>query len=958
MSGLLLLRGLGGGSQSTTEPRVGALTVQTSAYGMTVPLVWGCQRVSGNLIWYGDFTPIPHTESQQGGKGGHGPTSTTFTYTTSFAMAICEGEIEGIGLVWQDSTLLSQTQSGGTPSTALEEKTIPSGTPFIATISNSDTWTSNIYVQYPLGDMLIDVSPADPTAAGQYKVSGGVYTFSDADADTAIMINYNYLAGASSASALGQLNLTLFTGSATQGNWGYLTSKHPDQAIPYQNTAYVATGSYDLQQNTSLPNHSFEVLSKMQYSESIVDANPADVIRDFLTNPRYGVSVTFPIGDLTDFSNYCIANNIFYSPALTDQTNASNILSDLLDCANSAAVCSEGVLKIIPYGDSEISGNGVTWTPSITPVYHLTDSDYICTTGEDPVKVTRARQADAYNQVQVEFLNRTNQYNIQIAEAKDQADIEVNGLRSNSVLTYHMLCDSDIAQHIAQLRLQRLLYVRNTYEFKLGWPFCLLEPMDVVALNDEGLGLVNFPVRITEISEEANGTFTIRAEEFPVGVFSAPQHPAPPSGGFSHDGAMRPGDVNPPLIFEPPLSLTNNTAQVWAAISGSAANWGGCNIWVSADDSTYQKIGHITGPARYGVTTGSIDARTGSNPDIINNLNIALNTNSQLLAGSTADVDSYATACYVDGEIFAYRDSTLTSAKHYELAYLNRGLYGSAASAHASGVPFARLDTNIFKYAYSTNVLGTTIYLKFTSFNIYNQQEQSLSEVVSYPYSVVGAPPSTVPNLVIQNYVPVNRFNGDEITVQWGAVPGATYKIRVVGYSNTADQYAQTGSTFLRDATSTINSFTYTRDMAIGDGVTSTIIPGAPACRFMTFYVVSTLNGHDSAPIQVFANKPPSVAVTGAGAITGAVSGEIQMHWDPMGDTSSGSHYMVYASTSNPPAQISGNLVYSGNIEDADITGLTPATTYYLIAALVNDNWGTTAGTSDFSAVISATSHA
>jgi len=169
---------------------------------------------------------------------------------------------------------------------------------------------------------------------------------------------------------------------------------------------------------------------------------------------------------------------------------------------NSAAVFSQGRLKIVPYGDSGLSGNGATYIPNLTPLYDLSDDDFIVSGAEDPVRVERKTNADAYNQVQIEYLDRANDYNIAVAEAKDQANIEQYGIRPKDAVKMHGICDAKVARQVAQLLLQRALYVRNEYEFKLGWKYCLLEPMDLVTLTDEGLGLDKTPVRITEIEED------------------------------------------------------------------------------------------------------------------------------------------------------------------------------------------------------------------------------------------------------------------------------------------------------------------------------------------------------------------------------------------------------------------------------------------------------------------------
>jgi len=43
------------GSQASQPTELKSVKVQTSTYGAVIPLVYGTNRISGNLIWYGDF---------------------------------------------------------------------------------------------------------------------------------------------------------------------------------------------------------------------------------------------------------------------------------------------------------------------------------------------------------------------------------------------------------------------------------------------------------------------------------------------------------------------------------------------------------------------------------------------------------------------------------------------------------------------------------------------------------------------------------------------------------------------------------------------------------------------------------------------------------------------------------------------------------------------------------------
>jgi len=79
-------------------PRLEALKVQGTAEGAPMVAAFGRARVTGQVIWAARFLEGRKTSS--GGKGG--PRTVAYDYSLSFAVALCEGEIDGIGRVWAD----------------------------------------------------------------------------------------------------------------------------------------------------------------------------------------------------------------------------------------------------------------------------------------------------------------------------------------------------------------------------------------------------------------------------------------------------------------------------------------------------------------------------------------------------------------------------------------------------------------------------------------------------------------------------------------------------------------------------------------------------------------------------------------------------------------------------------------------------------------------------------------
>lgn len=716
---------------STSEPRIGALRIQQSTYGLPLFVVWGANRVPGNLIDYNNFRTIAvTTTTTSGGKGGGGKvkqSDTKYEYYAAPIMALGEGPVASIQTVWRGKTKIVGGALTGSKTTT-EVAVIPSNG--IVRPAFYGYWTAGVSVARCAGGA--DATDAALTSGTDYTVAAGVYTFAAAHVGRTVRIVYTWTPPAWMTAADVSAGFTLFRGDVGQAPWSYMSTSYPAKALAYSHTAYVAAQSYRLTDSAEVENHSFEVNGRLQYP-GLRDANPADIAADALTNPQFGAS--FPggrLGDLTTYSTFCRASGIFLSPALTEQTQAGEFLSQLAKMTNSALVWSEGKLKIIPYGDAPLSANGAVYSPNLTPIYDLTDDDFQRESDGDPVKCNRKTTADAFNQVQVEFLNRANDYNVEIAEAKDQANIEQFGLRTAEPVEMHWITDAQVATYVSNLILQRGLYVRNEYTFRLGWKYALLEPMDLVTLTDAKLDVAKIPVRIISIDENEWGDLTVVAEDFPAGVASAALYPPTSTDGFFPDFAANPGAVTTPAFFEPPASLTGGALQVWCAVSGSGANWGGCSVWCSTDGTNYKRVGAIYGGSRYGTLTASLAAAPGGSAAVQLD-----GKGGQILSGSSDDARSLATLCWIGGELVAHTTATLTAPNAYTLALGVRGAYQTPDGVKASGARFVRLDDALGKSdSLPLSMLGSPLYFKFTSFNTYSAGEQSLSDVTAYTHIV------------------------------------------------------------------------------------------------------------------------------------------------------------------------------------------------------------------------------
>lgn len=423
---------------------IGSFRYNTSQAGSPVPICYGTQRVTINLL---EFWGFSGSSGGKGGKGGGGGTSGgkkgQQQYAVDVAMGVCQGPIAYTGSIY-------------------------------GTSSGNRVWSN-----------------------------GGI------------------------ADGLGAVGLNGYAGTDGQAPDAVLASGDPNQpVVGYSGTAYTTGTPMQLGSSPAMPNVSFEITGFMAGTVGGVflnDARPDLIVTDLLTNARYGAG--FPAGNLdgaalAGWGAYCQAAALGMSLLLDRQQPAARWIEEVADLTVSAVVWSGNMLRIIPYGDGPVAGNGASWTPDLTWQYSLDDDDFLPwgasgEGGSDPVLLTRSDPAQATNWLSLEYLDANNSYNAQIIAVYDQGMIDQYGLRTEPSIQAHEFTNPVMATVSATLQLQRRLYIRNTFQFRLGWRYCLLEPMDIVLITDPALGLEAAPVRVTEIAEDENGALTVTAEEIP-----------------------------------------------------------------------------------------------------------------------------------------------------------------------------------------------------------------------------------------------------------------------------------------------------------------------------------------------------------------------------------------------------------------------------------------------------------
>ena len=354
--------------------------------------------------------------------------------------------------------------------------------------------------------------------------------------------------------------------------------------------------------------------------------------------------------------------------------------------------------------------------------------------------------------------------------------------------------------------------------------------------------------------------------------------------------------------------------QVWGAVAGAGEAWGGCEVWISADGDSYRMVESIYGRSRIGRLTAPLES--GADPDTLNTLSVQLSVPAELTAATTAEADSGATLCWIDGELISYRDALLTGPGAYDLQYLRRGRLSSAVSTHPVGASFVRLDDAIWKYTYAVDQIGKSAWVKFRSFNVFGRALEDLADVAAY--SITLSPVRVVPGAA-QGLLLVGTFEAPYFTVSW--VAGTHAEDRLVRIRNASN------NALLREVPTTGTTFTYQRADALVDGA------------LVRSYRVEVIerNAAGSAPatsLVVINTAPP--AVTGsAGTVSGTTAA---VSCNPSVAPDAAGYVFVYSTASGFDPAIAGTVGYQGSAPSGQVTGLNAGTTYYLCIAAF-DTW-------------------
>ena len=566
------------------------------------------------------------------------------------------------------------------------------------------------------------------------------------------------------------------TGFSTDGVWinnlGRVCAKgFYDNAGSNDKNIYVFDTDLNLLETVSFPEMTGAVSteecisSPRIFSEGLVagDENPAIIIKDILTNTRYGVGLDEVTKiDTESFSiveAYCFENDLLYSFSFDRMRPVVDWINIVLMHFNGFFRMSEGKIQLHVYKEE-------------TPIFEITRDNLIIDDGEDadpPVIITKRPTSDITNRIEVAYTDRVAVYDSSIVIAMDESDQRASGKTKKRTIQLPGIMNAALAQKMAQRILFESMYRFSTYTFKVGYKDMLLEVGDVGTITD-GFMLTNEVIRIINIEEIKDGKeLSITAVQDTPFIYEEFAFATQENGRVS-DGA--------PTLVDSTLTITESITEKVLSISitPGGEDTTGWQLYRSLDDVTYELVGTIgtddvaASPTNVaGTITSNLPShKTGPVYAGEESLLVSIGT---ITAMDTAVTDDQffnnKRLCKIGNEILAYSTCEQTAVEGiWRITGLIRGLFATEVAAHIPGDIFSTINTD-FLYVFLDADIGQTIYFKVLT--IHGSSIQSLSDVTGTSYLIQGSykMPLPVSLMRIRDREGLSTYETDDVIIDF-----------------------------------------------------------------------------------------------------------------------------------------------------------------------------------------------
>ena len=171
-------------TQLPNGPKITDNRTTTSMVGEPVPIGFGTFTVAGTVIW---LAPYVEHEDESGGKGG--PQQTTYSYTQSIAIGLCErvkdddpdevGAIAGVSRIWENGTIvydIRPQQDADTATGQIAESDLDYANRLTASAAYAEGFTLHLGTEDQIADPTIEAIEGFGNVLGFRALAYMVYT--------------------------------------------------------------------------------------------------------------------------------------------------------------------------------------------------------------------------------------------------------------------------------------------------------------------------------------------------------------------------------------------------------------------------------------------------------------------------------------------------------------------------------------------------------------------------------------------------------------------------------------------------------------------------------------------------------------------------------------------------------------------------------------------------------------
>lgn len=501
-------------------PKPDEIEFNQSSENATVPVVFGTTRVSANFIYVGkDRLKTKPIKKKGEGKGAKSET-VGFRYTFPLSYGICMGKVDKLIRIV--------------------------GSPGLDVMTNIGSGIS-----MGTGGETLDVIYQKKTN-GQEAYEGGSATFYPGSASqggaTTTDTNHRYVCW---------INFPSYRIDGATSPRSLLFELQRFPVVAYDNGTLVS----------DFPNRAAVSDANSEYS----DANPAAVAWECLTNKIWGAAKTSEQLDVASFraaAKYYQANNLGVSTA-QDATTLSTLMQTLRDLFGLLIWWDGDKLRALCVYDPAAA------YASKVRIY----SDDVVGTPD----FSRPSSAGAMNEIRLEFTNRQNNWQSEIATAMDLAAAEtIGGIRSQSV-DGREIGTRAAAEKIAHQMLRQMAYPAASCQLKLRRTFSGLQPGSFIELlwdewRESGMATTYWRVIDVEDDDQTADGVTVSMME---DIYSFARDGSPgawgrPTSLISEDDSLTDddfgggdittvqpaGSIEPIVIWEPNIFVTSATRAI------------------------------------------------------------------------------------------------------------------------------------------------------------------------------------------------------------------------------------------------------------------------------------------------------------------------------------------------------------------------------------------------------------